>query len=97
MSEYVQKGMGQKTSDFLVIPLDWELHVGSLGIDSGQPWLTATDWEARFGTQVELLDEVYRRLGENIWRLAGIDREVNGLGNGKDRKARLVRVHVDNI
>lgn len=84
MSGLVQKGMGQKTSHWLVIPLDWELHTGKLGIDAGQPWLTTEDWEREFGQQAELLDQVSRMVGVNVWRQAGIDRHVEGISNGDD-------------
>lgn len=68
----VQKGMGQKTSDWLVIPLDWEFHIGDHGIDSRMGVIA---WERSFGTQVEHLDEVCRRLGYDVWGKAGIDRK----------------------
>lgn len=68
------RGMSQKVSDYLVIPLDAEFHVGRWGIDTGQAWLTVEAWEARFGTQVEHLDTICRRLGVDVWTLAGIER-----------------------
>jgi hypothetical protein len=69
----VHKGLGQKTSDWLCIPLAHRYHVGVHGIDGA---LGVTAWEARFGTQVEHLDAVCRRLGYNVWKLSGIGREV---------------------
>ena len=67
------KSQNQKPNDFLVIPLDAQLHTGGLGIDSG---MGVKSWEARFGTQVMHLDRLCKALGYNVWKLAGIDREV---------------------
>ncbi len=79
MRGLVFRGKSQKVSDWLVIPLDAELHTGGFGIDAGQPWLTVEDWERLFKPQAELLDEVSRRIGYNVWRKVGIDRDVEGL------------------
>lgn len=70
----VHKGMGQKVSDWLVIPLAPEYHTGAHGIDLG--CYTIEEWERRFGSQADHLDEVCRSLGVNVWQKAGIDREV---------------------
>lgn len=64
-------GAALKVSDWLVIPLDQEFHTGDHGVERG-----VKSWEARFGRQVDLLDLVCRRLGYNIWTLAGIDRNA---------------------
>lgn len=69
----VHKGLGMKTSDWLVIPLAHRYHVGAEGIDAA---LGVTAWEARFGAQADHLDEICRRLGYNVWERAGIKREV---------------------
>ena len=69
----VMKGKGQKTSDWLVIPLDALFHVGQYGIDLGH--ITVPEWEARFGRQVDLLDKVADLLGVDVWAKAGIDRK----------------------
>lgn len=71
----VHKGMGQKTSDWLCIPLAARYHTGCDGIDAG---VGVATWEARFGTQVEHLDAICRRLGYNVWHRAGVAREVEG-------------------
>lgn len=71
----IHKGLGQKTSDWLVIPLAARYHVGDLGIDGA---LGVMEWEHRFGSQVGHLDDVCRELGVNVWKKAGIDREVEG-------------------
>jgi hypothetical protein len=68
----VTRGKGQKTSDWLVIPLDAEFHTGRFGIDSGS--YTVEEWEATFGRQAEYVDEVCARLGVDVWAKAGIDR-----------------------
>lgn len=72
----VQKGMGRKVSDWLVIPICHSLHVGDCGIDYGMGIRT---WEEKFGKQADHLDEVCRRLGYNCWKKAGIDRDVVGV------------------
>lgn len=69
----IHKGMGQKNSDWLVIPLAYALHTGPEGIDSGMGVIA---WEKKYGSQVDHLDEVCRRLGYNCWLKAGIQREV---------------------
>lgn len=81
MRPFVQKGMGQKTSDWLVIPIAWPYHTGVFGIDSGQPSLTVDVWEELFGSQVELLDEVSRRIGVNVWEKAGINRYLDDMAH----------------
>jgi hypothetical protein len=32
------------------------------------------EWERNFGAQVDLLDEVCRRVGYDVWALAGVRR-----------------------
>lgn len=60
-------GMGQRQSDALVIPLVAELHsIGSKGIDSGMGVRT---WEATFGKQADLIDEVGEMVGYSLWEL----------------------------
>ncbi len=72
----VHKGVLQKTSDWLIIPLAPEYHyIGPLAID-GQ--IGVATWERRFGMQVDFLDYVCMTLGVNVWKKAGIDREVTG-------------------
>lgn len=67
----LHKGAGQKTSDWLVIPLAFEYHVGRFGIDGA---MGVAEWEKKFGTQVELLDGVCRALNLNLWTKASISR-----------------------
>lgn len=70
----VHKGMGQKVSDWLVIPLRAELHsIGPEAIDGG---MGVRAWEQKYGAQLAHLDDVCRQLGVNVWRKAGIEREV---------------------
>jgi hypothetical protein len=73
-------GGAQKQNDWLVIPLAERLHTGDLGIDNGMgPFKSKEMWEAHFGQQSAFLDEVCRRLGYNVWKMAGVDRQVEGL------------------
>ncbi len=67
-------GMGQRgVHDYLVIPLAAQLHcVGCQSIDGP---VGVRTWELRFGTQVDLMDEVCRRTGHNAWMAAGIWRD----------------------
>lgn len=74
----LHKGIGAKTSDWLVIPLTARLHSGGpQGIDGGG--VTVREWEELFGTQVEYLEWVCRRLGVNVFKKAGFDYLVNGI------------------
>lgn len=75
----VRRGGSQKTNDWLVIPLRFDYHVGSMGIDSGIPWLSVREWEKRFGTQVSMIDKICVQLNVNVWEKAGIDRSVAGV------------------
>lgn len=67
----VHRAIGRKNSDWLVIPLHADYHVGRFGIDSGMGVIA---WERRFGRQVDMLDRVCRELNVNAWVPAGIDR-----------------------
>lgn len=60
-------GMAQKQNEALVIPLHLDYHVGKFGIDSG---IGVERWETEYGTQAGMLDEVSRRLGYDVWKLA---------------------------
>lgn len=53
-------GVAQKQNPFLQIPLHARFHVGDRGVDYGVGVLT---WEARYGTQIELLHWVDEQLG----------------------------------
>ena len=67
----IHVGTGQKASNWLQIPLTQKLHVlDGMGIDAGG--ITLVEWEKTYGTQVELLKEVSRRLGYNVFEKAGI-------------------------
>jgi hypothetical protein len=68
-SGWSQRGV----SDYLVIPLRADLHVaGSCAIDGS---IGVRTWETKFGTQVEMMDEVCRVTGFNAWAAAGIKRD----------------------
>jgi hypothetical protein len=67
----VLRGTGEKASDYLVIPLAAHFHVGQCGIDGV---MGVVEWERNFGAQVDLLDEVCRRVGYDVWALAGVRR-----------------------
>jgi hypothetical protein len=72
----IHKGMGQKTSDWLVIPLAAQYHcAGPQAIDGGG--ITVREWEELFGTQVEFLEWVSRRLGVDVFQKAGLEYRVN--------------------
>jgi len=73
---FINPGWSQKSSDWLTIPLHWHYHTGGMGIDSGAYRLNVDEWETMFGTQVHHLDTVCRLLGYNVWKLAGINREI---------------------
>jgi hypothetical protein len=66
-----------RSNHFLVIPLHINLHsMGPWAIDGNCGVQT---WELQFGRQVDHLDRVSRMLGYNVWKMAGIDREVPGV------------------
>jgi len=65
-------GMAQKQNHWLVIPLNPQLHRGQFGLDS----CSADDWEAAYGEQVHLLEEVSYRLGYDVFKKAGVENYV---------------------
>jgi hypothetical protein len=67
----VLRGVGQKVSDWLQIPLRPDLHVGNLGIDV----IGVEQWEAYFGTQLHYLIEVGRELQVDLLSKAGLSRQ----------------------
>jgi len=60
-------GWGCKASDWLVIPLDAELHVGNHGIDYG---VGVRTWEAKWGRQTDFLRQVIEHVGYDVFELA---------------------------
>jgi hypothetical protein len=62
----IHRSIGRKTSDWLVIPLAPELHYGSQGIDR----IGVARWELKYGKQADLLDEIVRRTGVDVWARA---------------------------
>ena len=75
----IKRGTGQRPSDWLVIPIVLELHVGN-GIDGG---IGVRTWEEQNGTQMQHLCEVFRQLGYNGFKIAGYDINVPGLDDSK--------------
>jgi hypothetical protein len=74
----LHKGFGEKTNDWLVIPLTARLHSGGpQGIDAGQ--ITVREWEELFGEQVYFLEWVSRQLGVNVFQRAGFTHAVPGI------------------
>jgi hypothetical protein len=63
------RSAGRKTSPWLVIPLAAKLHTGPGGID-GFPRPSVKAWELRHGKQSDMLDEVARRTGVDVWAKA---------------------------
>ena len=68
-----QPGMAQRQNHWLVIPLCPQLHRGRHGLDTN----SVSAWEARYGRQVALLEEVSWRLGYCVFRKAGIEHEYH--------------------
>lgn len=62
------KGMSMRgNGEALLIPLDAEYHTQpGLGIDMG---IGRATWEARFGAQADLIDEVSSLVGYDLWAL----------------------------
>lgn len=73
----IHKGLALKTSGWLVLPIRWDYHLGAAGIDSGV--MSVREWEARNGTQVEMLDKLCIMLNMNCWKKANIDRKIDGI------------------
>jgi len=64
-------GMGQKTSDWLVIPLLAQFHTGDFGIDNGMGiYKGVNEWEKKFGKQAIFLDVICNRLDIDVWEMA---------------------------
>ncbi len=67
----IHTGMGQKTSDWLVIPLAARFHVGDFGIDNGMGKFKGVKaWEKNFGNQADFLDIICQQIGVDLWRKA---------------------------
>ena len=62
----VARGMSQKVSDWLVIPLCPTHHRGRLGIHT----MTVPDWEHCFGDQAAHLDGLCADLEVDLWAMA---------------------------
>jgi hypothetical protein len=68
-----QPGMGERSNPFYQIPLWAKYHVGEFGIDTGMGEIKSVEqWEKRFGTQVQHLEEVNEALDYDIWGQAGM-------------------------
>jgi hypothetical protein len=66
-----QPGMAQKQNHWLVIPLSPRLHRGPRGLDTWSNGVEA--WERYWGvTQLDLLQEVSRRVGYDVFEKAGV-------------------------
>lgn len=65
----INRGMSQRPSDWLVIPIIADLHVGPKGID-GQ--IGVRSWERENGMQIDHLKTVCRELGYNVFHEAKI-------------------------
>lgn len=66
-------GTGQRANPFYQIPLHAKYHVGEFGIDTGMGEIKSVEqWEKRFGTQVQHLEETNEALDYDIWAQAGM-------------------------
>lgn len=61
-----KRGVGQKPSDWLCIPLDKRYHTGAQGVDR----IGVKTFEATFGRQIDLLAQVSEELGYDVLALA---------------------------
>ncbi|OFE11400.1 hypothetical protein PHACT_12650 [Pseudohongiella acticola] len=66
----ITRGMSQRPSDWLVIPIIMDLHVGPQGIDGGKG---VRSWEAEHGAQLDHLIDLQLKLGIDLFTLAGYD------------------------
>lgn len=70
----INRGGGQKVSDWLVIPLNRELHcIGPDAIDGAVGGGVIT-WEAKNGRQVDHINTLIARTGIDVWAKAGVRR-----------------------
>lgn len=60
------RAIGRKVSDWLVIPLAFELHIGDEGIDR----IGVLRWEMKYGKQADMIDLLCQRLGVDLWQKA---------------------------
>lgn len=75
----MRPGMGQRVSDWLVVPLSPRFHVGDMGIDSGMGrYKGVVEWEKNVARQVALLDRLCVEYLFNVWRAAGVERGPPG-------------------
>jgi len=65
-------GWGQKSSDWLAIPLHEIYHTGAIGIDK----IGVEVWERNNAPQVRLIDKLCCLLEMDLWIRAGIKREL---------------------
>lgn len=64
----ITRGMSQRPSDWLVIPIIMDLHVGPHGIDGGKG---VRSWESEHGTQMDHLLALQEKLDIDLFVLAG--------------------------
>lgn len=64
---HLARGKGQKVSDWLVIPITADLHVGSMGIDG---FMGVRAWEEMFGRQTDHLRAVSAHVGYDVFEKA---------------------------
>lgn len=60
-----KRGLSQKPSDWLVIPISAIYHFGQHGIDTGK--MTVEEWEEEYGRQVDMITELIDLTGVNVW------------------------------
>lgn len=60
------RSIGRKSSNWLTLPLSFELHVGDEGIDR----IGVLRWELKYGKQADMLDLICQRLGVDVWAKA---------------------------
>lgn len=76
----------KKHSDYLVLPLSYRAHQGVDGIHT----IGVETWEAKFGSQAEMLDELGRRLGVDLFKLAESDRAESKAGRKSVRPSKIL-------
>lgn len=81
------RGMSQRPSDYLAIPLCYDCHQGRNGIDGT---LGSKKWESLYGTQAEFIDELGRMLGMNLWEKASEERIMLRARRRHNRSHKLV-------
>lgn len=78
----------KKHSDYLVLPLHHDAHQGADGVHT----IGVLEWEAKFGAQAQMIDDLGKLLRLDLWGLARQDAEQSR-ANRKRKPLRKIIPH----